>query len=115
MILTLVFPNPNRKKSYQSIMRKYHVFINGVSVFQVDQDSVLNGDITCKEGDKIFVKKLFAWNSLDASFYYKVGEKTAELINQQKEKKYVTVDIKDNVLFILDDIDFKKAIHICNR
>ena len=66
MILTLVFPNPNRKKSYQSSMRKYHVFINGRSTFQIDQDSVLNGDIVCKKGDKIFVKKLFAWSSLDS-------------------------------------------------
>ena len=115
MKLTLVFPDPNRRKSYKSVMRKYHVFINGVSTFQVDQDSVLSGEIEVEPGDKIFVKKLFAWSSLDASFYYKVGEKTAELINQQDEKKYVYVDIQDDVLFILDDIDFKKAVNVCNR
>lgn len=115
MKLTLVFPNPNRNKSYKSKMRKFHVFINGVSTFQVDQDSVLNGEILCEENDKIFVKKLFAWNSFDASFYYKVGEKTAELINQKGDVKHVYVDVQDGVLHILDDNDFKKAVNVCNR
>ena len=112
MEITLVFPNPNRRKSYNSALRQFTCFVNGKKTFVINQESVLNGTLEVKKGDKIFVDKRFAWNTKDASFYYIVGEPTAELINQQGKKKNVYVDIESGVLHILDDNDFKKAIHV---
>ena len=113
MELTLIFPDPNRKKSYKSALRKYNVYINGKNILTINQDCVLEGTIEVKEGDKIYVEKRFAWSNKDAHFYYKVGEPTAELVNQQEKKKHVYTDAANtNVLFILDDLDFKKAINV---
>ena len=68
--------------------------------------------IEVKEGDKIFIDKRFAYRNKDASFYYIVGDSTAELINQEGKKKNVYVNVSQGVLHILDDLDFKKAIHV---
>lgn len=113
MELTLVFPDPNRRKSYKSNLRRFTVFKNSKQTFIIDQDSVLSGTIEVELGDKIFVDKRFAYHNKDATFYYIVGESTAELINQQGKKKNVYVDaMESGVLHILDDNDFKKAVHV---
>tara|TARA_R110000744_G_scaffold47930_3_gene105232 strand:+ start:388 stop:732 length:345 start_codon:yes stop_codon:yes gene_type:complete len=112
MKLTLIFPNVNRSKSYTSNHRRYTVWINSKQTFVIDQDSPRDGEVEVKEGDKIFIDKRFAYRNKDASFYYIVGDSTAELINQEGKKKNVYVNISQGVLHILDDLDFKKAIHV---
>jgi hypothetical protein len=111
MILTLVFPNVNRNKSYTSPLRRFNCWINSnENSFTVDQDTALHGEVVCKEGDKIYIEKRFG-NAIDSKFYYIVGNKHAELTNQQGNKKLVWVDALNNgVLHVLDDNDYKKAI-----
>ena len=114
MKLVLVFPDLNRFKSYKSDKRKFNLYVNtDEQKYTIDMNSALNGEIDVKFGDNIFVEKRFGFSKKrDSSFYYKVGQDTAELTNQQGKKKNVPVNIDDGVLHILDDNDFKKAIHV---
>ena len=113
MNLTLIFPDVNRKKTYNSPLRKYNVYLNSSPVFELNQDSAREGELNVKDGDKIYITKRFGYNKkVDSHFYYIVGQDRAELMNQDGKKKYVAVDVEDNMLFVLDDNDFKKAIHI---
>ena len=117
MKLTLVFPDLNRNKSYKSDKRKFNLFVNtNEQKFTITTDCPSDGNLDLKLGDNIYVEKRFGYSkSIDSSFYYKVGASTAELKNQNGEKKNVPVNITDGVLHILDDNDFKKALHICNQ
>ena len=113
MKLELVFPSPNRRKTYNSNMRRFTCWVNSKQVLTIDQDSTLNGVLDVEIGDKIFIDKRFAYRNKDASFYYIVGEPTAELINQQGKKKNVYTDANNSgVLFVLDDNDFKNAVNV---
>lgn len=115
MKLELVFPNVNRNKSYTSNLRRFTVFVNSKQRFVIDQDSVLNGEIEVNEGDKIYIEKRFAYKNKDSHFYYIVGQNRAELVKgtlDYAKKKYVAVDISDGVLHVLDDNDFRKAVHV---
>tara|TARA_R110000744_G_scaffold342771_2_gene447964 strand:- start:933 stop:1277 length:345 start_codon:yes stop_codon:yes gene_type:complete len=112
MKLDLVFPNVNRTKSYKSEARNYAVFVNSKKIYQVNQNDSKTGSLEVELGDKVFIQKRFGRNIIDASFYYIVGDTTAELINQQKNKKHVYTNASEGVLFVLDDIDFNKAIRV---
>lgn len=111
MKLTVVFPDLNRNKSYDSDKRKFILYVNtNEQKYTINMNNPLDGDIEVELGDNIYVEKKFGYSkSLDSVFYYKVGAPTAELINQKGRTKRVPVSISDGVLHILDDIDFKTA------
>ena len=115
MKLELVFPDVNRTKSYKSEARNYAIFVNSKKIYQVNQNDSKTGSLEVELGDKVFIQKRFGRNIIDASFYYIVGDTTAELINQQKKKKHTYVDTSDGVLFVLDDIDFNKVIGVAKQ
>tara|TARA_R110001606_G_scaffold399171_1_gene581281 strand:- start:9731 stop:10087 length:357 start_codon:yes stop_codon:yes gene_type:complete len=114
MKLDLVFPDINRNKRYKAAARNYAVYVNSKKIYQINQDDSKMGSIEVSEGDKIFIQKRF-FKKVDSSFYYTVGDNTAELINQQKKKKHTYVDTSDGVLFVLDDIDFNKVIGVAKQ
>lgn len=112
MKLIIQFPNPNRGKSYTSNKRRYTLWVNDVESIVVDQDSIRHGEFNVNTGDEIYVDKRFNYRNADSSFRYIVGAPTATLINQKGQEKTVLVDISDGFLFILDDLDFKMAMHV---
>tara|TARA_R110002050_G_scaffold135505_1_gene258156 strand:+ start:1658 stop:2011 length:354 start_codon:yes stop_codon:yes gene_type:complete len=104
--LTLVLPNINRNKSYDSDARRYKISINGTLKFVATQESGRLQNLKVNQGDVIVVAKHFGTMSADSVFRYVMGEEVASLRNQQGKFKTYLADFQEDVLFVQDDIDF---------
>lgn len=105
--MTLVLPNLNRFKSYESKERTFELLINGVSTFKVNQDDGQVFDVDVPMGALIQVVKRFRNKIADSVFAYTVGQSTAILRNQQGKFKQFSAELDGDVLFVCDDNDFK--------
>lgn len=105
--MTLVLPNLNRFKSYESKERTFELLIDGVSKFKVNQDDGQVFDIDVPMGSLIQVVKRFRNKTADSVFAYKVGEETAILRNQAGKFKQFLAELDGDILFVSDDNDWK--------
>ena len=104
--LTLVLPNINRNKTYDSGARRYKISVNGTLKFVATQDSGRLQNLKVDQGDVIVVAKHFGTKDADSVFRYVMGEETALLRNQQGKIKMYFADFQEDVLFVQDDIDW---------
>ena len=108
--ITLVLPDINRNKSYNSIDRTYSVSVNGVLKFVATQNDGTTFDIEVNQGDEIMVIKRFRNKLPDSIFGYVVGDQIASLRNQKGTFKTFVTDLQRGVLFVYDDIDFNSIV-----